>query len=140
MPVHGKDGNGLFGKRSLEFGHHAPTGHRISAQGANLGNPPGRRDPRYEGTPHILRVSDIDPGLSYAVFLQNTLILWDAVPRAMPWAGMRCPLRAYQTITVSIPDGRPRFRYCGPLPHVRYCAPSAPLTDGVGSVLDREVD
>ncbi len=98
MPVHGKDGNGLFGKRSLEFGHHAPTGHRISAQGANLGNPPGRRDPRYEGTPYHLRVSDIDPGLSYAVFLQNTLILWDAVPRARPWAGMRCPVGAIGTM------------------------------------------
>ena len=52
MAVHGEVGNGLFGKRSLEFGHHAPTGHRLSAQGANLGNPPGRRDPRSEGTPY----------------------------------------------------------------------------------------
>ena len=46
-------------------------------------------------------------GLSYAVFLQNTPLLSDAVPRAMP--GLVCD------------------------------APSAPLTDGVGSVLDREV-
>ena len=30
------------------------------------------------------RASDLDPALSYAVFLQNTPILWDAVPRAMP--------------------------------------------------------
>ena len=29
-----------------------------------------------------LRVSDLDPGLSYAVFLQNTPVLWDVVPRA----------------------------------------------------------
>jgi hypothetical protein len=29
----------------------------------------------------------------YAVFLQNTPILSHAVPRAMPWAGMHCPLR-----------------------------------------------
>ena len=70
------------------------SGHRIPAQSANLGNPPGRRDPRSEGTPHHLRVSDIDPGLFYAVFLQNTLILWDAVPKAMPWAGIRCPVGA----------------------------------------------
>ena len=47
-----------------------------------------------EGTLHHLRVSDIDHGPSYAVFLQNTLTLSDAVPRAMPWAGMRCPVGA----------------------------------------------
>ena len=34
------------------------------------------------------------PDSPYAVFLQNTLILWDVVPRAMPWAGMRGPFRA----------------------------------------------
>jgi hypothetical protein len=49
---------------------------------------------RSEGTPHHLRVSAIDHGPSYAVFLQNTLTLSNAVPRAMPWAGMRCPFRA----------------------------------------------
>ena len=32
------------------------------------------------------------PRPSYAVFLQNTPSLWVAVPRAMPWAGMRCPV------------------------------------------------
>jgi hypothetical protein len=53
---------------------------------------------RSEGTPHKARTSDFDPGLPYAVFLQNTLILWDVVPRAMPWAGMRCPFRAYGTM------------------------------------------
>jgi hypothetical protein len=36
---------------------------------------------RSEGTPHTLRVSDIDPGPPYAVFLQNTPLLSDAVPR-----------------------------------------------------------
>ena len=40
MPEHGEVGNGLFAKRFLEFGHHAPTGHRIPAQGANSGNAP----------------------------------------------------------------------------------------------------
>ena len=57
---------------------------------------------RSEGTPHNTRATDFDPGLPNAVFLQNTLILWDAVPRAMPWAGMRCPVGAYWTITVSV--------------------------------------
>ena len=50
---------------------HALNGHRIPAQGANPGDPPGKRNTRSEGTPHSLRVSDIDHGLSYAVFLQN---------------------------------------------------------------------
>ena len=47
-----------------------------------------------EGTPHHLRVSDIDHGPSYAVFLQNSPTLSYAVLRAMPWAGMRCPVGA----------------------------------------------
>ena len=47
-----------------------------------------------EGTPHHLRVSDIDHGPSDAVFLQNSPAVSYAVPRAMPWAGMRCPFRA----------------------------------------------
>ena len=51
--------------------------------------------------PHNLRVSDIEPGTPYAVFLQNTPILWDAVPRAMPWAGMQYPFRVYYEMTVS---------------------------------------
>ena len=34
------------------FQSHALTGHRIPAQGANPGNPPGKRNPRSEGTPH----------------------------------------------------------------------------------------
>jgi hypothetical protein len=82
--------------------HHALKGHRIPAQGANPGNPPGKRNPRSEGTPHNLRVSDIDQGTPYAVFLQNTPILSDAIPRAMPWAGMRCPFRAYYAMTVPV--------------------------------------
>ena len=39
---------------------------------------------------------------AYAVFLQNTPIFSDAVPRAMPWAGMRCPFRANGTMTFSV--------------------------------------
>ena len=81
----------------------ALTGHRIPAQGANPGNQPGKITPRSEGTPHSLRVSDLDHGPSYAVFLQNTPILWDAVPRAMPWAGMRCPVGAKGTMAFPIP-------------------------------------
>ena len=42
------------------------------------------------------------PGLPYAVFLQNSPILWDAVPRAMPWAGMRCPVGANGTMAFPI--------------------------------------
>ena len=36
------------------------------------------------------RASDLDPTLSYAVFLQNTPILWDAVPRVgtLGWYAM----------------------------------------------------
>jgi len=72
----------------------ALKGHRIPAQGANPGNTPGKTNPRSEGTPHIHRVSEIDPRPSYAVFLQNTPFLSDAVPRAMLWAGMRCAFSA----------------------------------------------
>ena len=80
---------------------HALKGHRIPAQGANSGIPPGKTNLRSEGTPHHFRVSDLDPGTPYAVFLQNTLILWDAVPRAMPWAGMRYPFRVHYPIMFS---------------------------------------
>ncbi len=90
---------------------HALKGHRIPAQGANSGIPPGKTNLRSEGTPHHFRVSDLDPGTPYAVFLQNTLILWDAVPRAMPWAGMRYPFRVHYTITISDTVGLPRLRY-----------------------------
>jgi hypothetical protein len=83
----------FFGQPPCPEGWYALRGHRIPAQGANPGNPAGKRDPRSEGTPHNLRVSDIDHGTSYAVFLPNTPILLHAVPRAMPWAGMHCPLR-----------------------------------------------
>jgi hypothetical protein len=45
--------------RPPRFRCHAPTGHRIPAQGANPGNPAGKRDPRSEGTPHscVSRIS-----------------------------------------------------------------------------------
>lgn len=46
---------------------HAPTGHRITAQGATLGIP-GKTDPRSEGTPPNLRVSDIAPPPLCGVF------------------------------------------------------------------------
>ena len=45
------------------FQSHALTGHRIPAQGANPGNPPGKRNPRSEGTPHRSRVLGLDPAL-----------------------------------------------------------------------------
>ena len=46
-------------QRRFRFCSHAPTGHRIPAQGANPGNPPGKRNPRSEGTPHscVSRIS-----------------------------------------------------------------------------------
>ncbi len=47
-------------------------GHRIPAQGANPGNLPGKRDLRSEGTPHSLRVSDIDHGLPSGVPSEHT--------------------------------------------------------------------
>ena len=61
----------------------------------------------------VPRVSDIAPALPYAVFLQNTLILCDVVPRAMPWAGMRCPFGANETAAVAIQSDH---RICKPLP------------------------
>ena len=73
------------------------------------------------------RVPDIAPGLLYAVFLQNTPILLDAVPRAMLWAGMRCPFSAANRRSrISarqgslLPAGRvrwPRFPHLAPKPH-----------------------
>ena len=92
--------------RYRESRSHALTGHHIPAQGANPGNLPGKRDQRSEGTPHSLRVSDIDHVPPYAVFLQNTLILGNAVPRALPWAGMRYPFRVCGTIMFPIPEPR----------------------------------
>ena len=68
--------------------------HRLPAEGGDPGNTLRTTDPRSEGTPHHLRVSDIDHGPSDAVFLQNSPAVSYAVPRAMPWAGMRCPFRA----------------------------------------------
>jgi hypothetical protein len=89
--------------RPPRFRCHALKGHCIPAQGANPGNPPGKRDPRSEGTPHSLRVSDIGPGPSYAVFLQNTSILSGVFPGLAPWAGMRCPVRANGTMAFPTP-------------------------------------
>ena len=65
------------------------------------------------------------PDSPYAVFLQNTLILWDVVPRAMPWAGMRGPFRAANRRSrISARQGS------------LFTSRPGPLTDGVGSVLD----
>ncbi len=63
----------------------------------------------------VSRTSDLDHGLLYAVFLQNTPLLSDAVPRALPWAGMRCPFRAHGTIT---------FPITRPYPHTGHRVPS----------------
>ena len=49
--------------------------HRLPAEGGDPGNTLRTTDPRSEGTPHHLRVSDIDHGPSDAVFLQNTPLL-----------------------------------------------------------------
>jgi hypothetical protein len=71
------------------------------------------RKPKCRHSLFFLRVSDSGPGPPYAVFLQNTPILSDAVLRAMPWAGMRCPVGAYWTIIVSIPRAH-RVSVTGP--------------------------
>ena len=47
---------------------------------------------RSEGTPNNLRVLDFDPALPYAVFLQNTPILSDEVPRANALGWYALPL------------------------------------------------
>ena len=77
----------------------ALQGHHMPAQGANPGNPPGKTNAPSEGTPPIFVSRTSSPVPPYAVFLQNTPILSDAVPRAMPWADMRCPFRAKVTPT-----------------------------------------
>ena len=75
----GEFGKGAIGRAGLESKGERPRdeprlpsphgasyespGHRIPAQGANPGDPPGKRNTRSEGTPHSLRVSDIDPAL-----------------------------------------------------------------------------
>ena len=83
------------------FASLCPNGASHTSPGWKPWEFPRKTNPRSEGTPHNLRVSDIDLAPSYAVFLQNTLILWDAVPRAMPWAGRRYPFRVYGTIMFS---------------------------------------
>ena len=50
--------------------------------GPILERPPRTRHPTPPRAPRLApRASDLDPALPYAVFLQNTLLLWDAVPR-----------------------------------------------------------
>ncbi len=55
------------------FEPHALNGHRIPAQGANPGDPPGKRNTRSEGTPHSLHVSAIDPALPMRCFFRTSL-------------------------------------------------------------------
>jgi hypothetical protein len=107
--------------RTPWFQSHALTGHRIPAQGANPGNPPGNTNQRSEETPHTLRVLDIDSGPPYAVFLQNTLFLsdavpwvgtlgWYALPRGGKWNdGISIPCLCHQ------PEHRGPLRWCGPV-------------------------
>ena len=76
-------------------GTSALKGPRIPAQGHALGlakSPPG---PRSEGTPHISQRA-ADAGLIHltAAFLQNARIGCQTNPRALPWAGMPCPVGA----------------------------------------------
>ena len=56
-------------------------------------------------TPQSLRVADIDHGTSYAVFLQNTPILWDAVPRVgtLGWYAMPRQGKLYDRISIPRP-------------------------------------
>ena len=58
FPIRSPDGVSVTGLPTV-FPIHALWGHRIPAQGANPGNPPGKTIPRSEGTPHRLRASEL---------------------------------------------------------------------------------
>ena len=125
---------------------HALTGHRIPAQGANPGNPPGKRNPRSEGTPHRSRVLGLDPALPMRCsFRTHRFCGCGSQGDALGWYAMPIqgifddnsfdpvgPTRfRYRTPTACPLTGRPtRFRSRGPLPRVRYRTPTVfPLQD-----------
>ncbi len=85
-----------------------------TSPGCQPWEPTRQHSSRSEGTPHNLRVSDIEHETPSAVFLQNTPNLSDAGPRALPWAGMRCPFRANGTITFPIQWAPTPFPYRSP--------------------------
>ena len=79
---------------------HALKGHRIPAQGANSGIPPGKTNLRSEGTPHHFRVSDLDAALPMRCSFRTHL-----------FSGMRFPGRCPGLVCVT-PSGyiiRSRF-------------------------------
>ena len=75
------------------------------------GPPPEKTVPRSEGTPHRLRVLGIAPEPPYAVFLQNTPILLDVVPRVgtLGWYALPRWGKWYDHIFALVCS--PRFRY-----------------------------
>jgi hypothetical protein len=89
---------------------------------------------RSEGTPHTLRGLDIDPGPPYAVFLQNTPLLADAVPRVGTLGWFALPRWGKGTMTFPIPRPCPPPGECRAIGLV--CV--APLGHGDGNaVLDK---
>jgi hypothetical protein len=90
----------------------ALTGHHIPAQGANPGNAPHHS--RVLKERRLFSVSRISaPALLYAVFLQNTPILSDAVPRvgtlgwyALPPSGQFAVPRAMPSLVCGAPLGQ----------------------------------
>ena len=91
--------------RPPRFRCHAPTGHRIPAQGANPGNPAGKRDPRSEGTPHscVSRISA--PAFLMRCSFRTHLFSRVRFPGLAPWAGMRCPLQGKLQFPGRCPSG-----------------------------------
>ena len=109
--------NGTMGFRSRVL---APTGHRIPTcqRGSVAANRhlvsvtmpqrgiayqprvqtlgiPGKTNPRSEGTPHSREPRTSTPAHALCgVPSEHTDSVGCGVPRAMPWAGMRCPFRA----------------------------------------------
>ena len=100
------------------FRHYAPTGHRIPAQGANPGNPPGKRNPRSEGTPHNLRVLDIAPGLPMRCsFRTHRFCGCGSQGVALGWYAM--PIQGIWDDNSFDPVGPTWFRYRTRQPRVR---------------------
>jgi hypothetical protein len=79
-----------------------------------------------------VRVSDIDPGLPYAVFLQNTLFLWDAVPRVGTLGWYALPRLGKWNDDVSDPMSMPRM---GIVPRRVSAAPLEPLEHRVSNLM-----
>ena len=83
--------------RWSQFRHHVPDpmpqrGIAYQPRVQTLGISP-EKETRVLKERRIAACLGYRPRPPYAVFLQNTPILSDGVPRALPWAGMHCPLQ-----------------------------------------------